>query len=101
MRDLGGKEEREGRGEHDQVLDGENRTEVLNSIRKNGNRQPQEVGGGSRIPKIWEVRDSKDSKRVTFGKISYSWETELVEPTSSRNTRPHGKDGIAILLSKL
>ena len=33
------------REEHDQVL-GVDRTEVLRSSRKNGNRQPQEVRGG-------------------------------------------------------
>ena len=33
------------RGEHDQVLEGENSAEVLNASRKIGNRQPQAVGG--------------------------------------------------------
>jgi hypothetical protein len=33
-----------GKGEHDQVLGGGNRTEGLRASRKNGNRQPWEVG---------------------------------------------------------
>lgn len=41
---LVGKRKGRRRGEHDQVLGGKNRTEVLNSNRKNGNREPQEVG---------------------------------------------------------
>jgi hypothetical protein len=40
---------------------GGNRTEALKASTKNGNRQPQEVGGGrtlQNVPEIWEVRDS-------------------------------------------
>ena len=37
-----------GRGKNDQVL-GENRTETLRANRKNGNRQPDEVGGGGNL----------------------------------------------------
>ena len=44
-----GKWTRRGRGEHDQVLGGENRTEVLRASRKNQNRQPRKVGVPSRI----------------------------------------------------
>jgi hypothetical protein len=39
------------------------RTEALKASRKNGNRQLQEVGGGStlqNVPETWEVRDFKD-----------------------------------------
>jgi hypothetical protein len=53
------------RGEHDQVLGGGNRTEVLRISRKNGNKQPWEVGGGGtlqNVPETWEVRDSQDLK---------------------------------------
>ena len=39
-----GKGTRRGRGEYDQVLEN-NRTEALRASRKNGNRQPQEIGG--------------------------------------------------------
>ena len=35
-----------GRGEYDHVLGEVNRTEALRPRRKNGNRQPQEGGGG-------------------------------------------------------
>ena len=41
-----GKEIGRRRGEYDQVLGQGNRTEALRTSRKNGNRQPQEVGGG-------------------------------------------------------
>jgi hypothetical protein len=50
-RDLARKGNREGKRGHDQVMRwGEgNRTEVLRARRKNGNRQPQEVGGEGTI----------------------------------------------------
>jgi hypothetical protein len=37
------------RGEHDQVLGGGNRTQVLRASRKNGNRQLREVGDGGTL----------------------------------------------------
>ena len=41
---------------------GGNRTEALRASRKNGNKQPQEVGGGGlqNVPETWELRDSQD-----------------------------------------
>jgi hypothetical protein len=39
-----------GRGEHDQVLGGWNRTEALRASRKNGKMQPQEVVDGRDLP---------------------------------------------------
>jgi hypothetical protein len=47
-----------GRGEHDQVLGGGNRTEALRASRKNGNRQPKEVRPGGETfqrPGKWET----------------------------------------------
>lgn len=41
-------------------------------------------------PKIWEVRDSKDSKGGTLDEMSYSEERELLEPTSSRKASREG-----------
>jgi hypothetical protein len=66
-----------------------NRTECLRARRKNGNRQPLEVGGGQTlqsVPEIWEVRDSQDSKGGTSDEVSSSGERELVEPTSNGKT---------------
>ena len=47
-RHLGGRGARRGMGEHDHVLEeaGVNRTEAIWASRKNGNRQPGELGGG-------------------------------------------------------
>jgi hypothetical protein len=44
-RDLGGREEGEGKGNHDQVLGEGNRRESLRAGKINGNMQPQGVGG--------------------------------------------------------
>ena len=44
MRHPGGKRDKEGKGKHEQVLGGGKRTEALKTSRKNGNRQPREVG---------------------------------------------------------
>ena len=42
-----GEGRRRGKGEHDPVLGAVgNRSEALRASRKNGNRKPQEVGGG-------------------------------------------------------
>jgi len=71
-RDLDEKEDREWGGEHDQVLGGGKRTEVLKASRKNGNRQPQEVssrGTLQNVPETWEVRDSQDSKGGTLDEM--------------------------------
>ena len=38
-----------GKVEHDQVLVKEIRSKALRASRKNGNRQPQEVGGGGTL----------------------------------------------------
>ena len=45
-RDLSGRRDRQGKGEQENMIRhwGVNRTEALRAIRKNGNRQPQEVG---------------------------------------------------------
>ena len=60
----------------------------LEFSRRNGNRQPQEQGGGGtfqNVPETWEVRDSQDSKGKTLDKkMPYNGERKLVEPTSSR-----------------
>ena len=44
-RNLGGRGDRDEKGEHDHLLWREDRTEALRASRKNGNRQPWEVGG--------------------------------------------------------
>jgi hypothetical protein len=65
------------------------RTEALISSRKNGNRQPREIGGwGSfqNAPETWEFRDSQESKGVTLNEMSDSREMELLEPTSSKTS---------------
>ena len=75
------------------------RTEALRGSRKNGNRQPWEVGGWGTLqsaPETWVrggvgrgVRDSQDSKGVTLDEISYSGERELVGFTSKGKTGHH------------
>ena len=103
-RDLGGKWDGEGRGEHDLILGGGERTEALRASRKNGNRQPQEVGGWGNLQSVletWQVRDSQDSKGGTLDEMSYSGERELVEPTSSIKTGHQVRDGVAIPQSQL
>ena len=80
------------------------RTEALRASRKSGNRQPQEVGGWGylqNVPQTWEVRDSQDSKGGNLDEMPYIWERELVEPTSSRKTGYHVRDGVANPYSKL
>jgi hypothetical protein len=93
-----------GRRDYGQALSGLNRTEALRAIRKNGNKQPWKVGGGGtlqNVPETWEVRDSQDSKAGTLDEKLYSWERELVEPTSNRKTVHQVRDGVAILQSNL
>jgi hypothetical protein len=38
------------------------------------------------IPKTWEWRDSQDSKGGILDEMHYSWERELIDSTSRRNT---------------
>ena len=77
------------------------------NIRKNGNRQPREVGGWGggmtlqNAPETWEVRDSQDSKGGTLDEMPDSRERELIEPTSSRKTGHQVRDGVAIPQSHL
>jgi hypothetical protein len=61
----------------------------LKVIRKNGNRQPLEIGGRGilqNVPVMWEVRNSQDPKGKTLNKMTYSGKRNLVEPTSRRKT---------------
>jgi hypothetical protein len=88
-RNLGRRGGRDEKGEHDHLLWREDRTEALRASRKNGNRQPWEVGGGEillNVPETWEGRDSQNSKGGTLDEMPYSGERELVESTSSRKT---------------
>ena len=65
------------------------RSEVLRGSRKNGNRQPREVGSWEdplECTKTWEVRVSQDSKGGTLDEMPKSREREVREPTSSRKT---------------
>jgi hypothetical protein len=97
-RDLEGKvdgvgEWQEG-GEPDLVL---SEGKGLRTSRKNGNKQPQEIGGWGTIqnaPETWEVRDSHDSKGGTIDEMPYSRERELLETTSSRKTGHQLMDGL-------
>jgi hypothetical protein len=63
-------------------------TESLRASRKNGNRQPWEVGGWGggfhNPPETWEVRESQDSKGETLYEMPGSREGELIDSTSSR-----------------
>lgn len=66
---------------------GGGRTEALGASRKNGNRSPQEVGGGGspqNVPETREVRNNQNSNRGTLEEMPYSGKRELIEPTSSR-----------------
>ena len=79
------------------------RTEILSARRKNGNRQPQELGGWGNPQNVldtWEVRDSQDSKAGTLEEMPYIGEKKLVKPTSSRKTG-HQLGTVAISESKL
>jgi hypothetical protein len=65
---------------------GRDSTEALRASRKNGNRQPGEVGVGGTLQIVadtWEVRESQESKGGTLDEMSYSGERES---TSSRKT---------------
>ena len=47
-----------GKGEHDQVLGVGVRNEAMKANKKNGNRQPLEMGGGgnlSNVPETWRI----------------------------------------------
>jgi hypothetical protein len=52
-------------------------------------------------PETWEVRNSQDSKGENLDEMSNSRERELIEPTSSRKTGHHVRDGVTILQSQL
>jgi hypothetical protein len=72
------------------------RSEVLRGSRKNGNRQPREVGSWEdplECTKTWEVRVSQDSKGGTLDEMPESRERELVEPNSSRKTGHQVREG--------
>jgi hypothetical protein len=80
------------------------RTEALRASRKNGNRQPREIGDWGTLqnaPETWEVRDSQDSKRRILDEMPDSRERELTESTSSRKRGHQGRDGVAIPQSHL
>jgi hypothetical protein len=82
----------EGRGEweHNQVLGCGNSREALRVSRKNGNRQPWEVGGqgtGKNVPEIWEVRNFQYRKGDTLDEMPNNGKRELEESTSYRKTR--------------
>ena len=66
------------------------RTLLLRASKKNGNRQPQEVGDLLDPLKCTRdlagERDSQDSKGGTPSEMLYSGERELLEPTSKRKT---------------
>ena len=79
--------------------------ESLRASRKNGNKQPQEIGGlgmGSpqNVPETWEGKDSQDSKGGTLNEMPYSRERELVE-TTYRKTGHQLREEVAIPQSKL
>ena len=66
-----------------------NSIEASRAIRKNGNRQIQEVGSGrtlQNVPEAWKVKDTQDSDGGTLDEILNSGEKELVDSTSSRMT---------------
>jgi hypothetical protein len=70
------------------------RTEALRASRKNGNKQPQEIGGGpSRMHQV--------SKGGTLAEMPKRRERELIEPTSSRKTWHQVRDGVHTPLSHL
>ena len=73
--------------------------------RKNGNRQPQEIGGWGtppqNVPETWEVRDSQDSWGGILDEMPDSRERELIESTSNRKIGHQVRDGVAILQSQL
>ena len=80
------------------------RTETLRASRKNGNRQPWEVGGWGTLqnaPETWEMRDSQNSKGGTLDEMPNSRGREHMEPTSSRKTGHQVRDGVAIPQSHL
>jgi hypothetical protein len=48
------------------------RTQALRASRENGNRQPQEVGGGrtlQKAPETWERRECQDTKGGTLNEM--------------------------------
>ena len=76
----------------------------MRSSRKNGNRQPQEIGGCGDPPEC--PRDLggerlSESKRGTLDEMSNSRERKPVEPTSSRKIVHQVRNGVAILQSHL
>jgi hypothetical protein len=77
------------------------KTEALPASRKNGNRQPWEIGDWRDPPEIWEVIDSKDSKGGTLYEIPDSREKEPIEPTSCMKSGQEVRDGVSIPQSQL
>ena len=79
-RDLGGKGDREKKRATSSGIGWGKKTEALRASRKNGNRQPQEIGDFGSLqnaPETWEVRDSQDSKGGTLDEMLNSREREL------------------------
>lgn len=77
--------------------------EALRASRKNGNRQPRDVGGW--VYPIECIRDLGGEKLsgLKLGELDempYSGERELVEPTSSRKAGHQVRDEVAISQSK-
>jgi hypothetical protein len=66
-------------------------------LRKNVNRQPQEIGGQGtpQRPETLEMRNSHNSKGGTLDEMPDSRERELIESTSSRKTGHQVRDGVA------
>ena len=79
------------------------RTETLRAIRKNGNRQLQEIGGWGDPPEC--TRDLGGERlsglKGTLDEMPDSRERELIELTSSRKTGHQVREGVAIPQSHL
>jgi hypothetical protein len=83
----------------------EDRREDLRARRMNGNMNLRwcEADRPSRkCQETWEVRDSQDSKRVTFDELPNNGERKLVESTSSSKTEEsRGRMGLPSHSQKL
>jgi hypothetical protein len=79
------------------------RTEALRASRKNGKRQPQEIGWGDppKCTKDLKVSDSQDSKEGILDEMPDSRDRELLEHTPSRKTGHQVRNGVAIPESQL
>ena len=77
----------------------------LKASRKNGNMQPQEVGGWAVPPEctrdLGGERHSGLKERGTLVEMPFIGEAELAEFTSSRKTEHQVRDGVAMPQSKL